>query len=69
MYITICTVCSSTNKCIIKKTGSNRGRDGGKVELAVPDVELEAALTTGRLIGTTGRIAPPLPYLDLSLVP
>ena len=47
-----------------KKSGSNRGRNGGKVKLAVPDVELKATLTTGRLIGTTGRIALPLLHLD-----
>ena len=39
----------------IYKNGSKRRRDGWEVELAVPDVELEAALTTGGLIGTTGR--------------
>ena len=40
-----------------KKTGLNRGKAGGKVELAVPDVELKAALMMGGLIGTTGGIA------------
>ena len=37
-----------------KKNGLKGPRNGWEVELAVSDVELRAALTTGGLIGTTG---------------
>jgi len=59
-----------------KRFGSNGRQDAREVELAVANDELEAALTTGGPIGTTGGISdgalPLLPYLDdlkLSLVP
>ena len=52
MNITIHTACSSTNKCIVKKLARiERGMVGKSSSLS--DVELEAALTTGGLIGTT----------------
>ena len=55
MYISLCTVCSSTTKCIIKNLAVMEVQDAQQVKLAVTDDELEAALTTGGPIGTTGR--------------
>ena len=56
MYISIYTACSSTNECIIKKSGLNGWWETPEVELTVADDELKAALTTGGPIGTTGGI-------------